>query len=432
MNEENKDISYDTSPEGEPSESAPESEAQTEAQPEMQPESQQAQSEPEQTTQPDEAAEQMQFHPFGEGKSGLFLESLHSGKASVLFTPIYEVNISDTRLRDAFSAFINNVGVGESFRPIDIITAAESLLKRRSMYEYADTDIYCFDAPDGQYVPASIMKYSVQGVYSLFSVHNGILFDIEAAGGSIAKCESKRYILAPRRKAERLFKKCNSHGFDAKKCGSIVGTGIISILENGAVGASAPINTVFSAEKAAVALGSDNYGDYISTYRAVCAYTCCTAVESGNYLRFSLAGGLESVCARALGYFNAVLAARYLPIRAVFIPEGESTVAVPRPKCSDGDYVYLLKVRTDGSGVPDQAHHAQLEYYLADRTRAGIIKSILPLGENTENTIYRLCGESLDYVSLSAIPERCFGVVVTVPRGESVNGIKLGYFTNKV
>ena len=119
MNEENKDISYNESAAGAQEESTRAPEIQPEAQPEQ---------------SPDTGAEPA-ANPFGEGKCADFLESLCSGKASVLFTPVSSVSISDTRLRDAFGSFIDNVGVGNAFRPIDIITAAESVLKRKGLYE---------------------------------------------------------------------------------------------------------------------------------------------------------------------------------------------------------------------------------------------------------------------------------------------------------
>lgn len=48
--------------------------------------------------------------------------------------------------------------------------------------------------------------------------------------------------------------------------------------------------------------------------------------------------------------------------------------------------------------------------------------------ENIQAVLKRLQGDSMVYESLAAIPDKSFGAIVSVPRGESVNGIKLGYF----
>ena len=77
MNEENKDISYNESAAGAQEESTRAPEIQPEAQPEQ---------------SPDTGAEPA-ANPFGEGKCADFLESLCSGKASVLFTPVSSVNL---------------------------------------------------------------------------------------------------------------------------------------------------------------------------------------------------------------------------------------------------------------------------------------------------------------------------------------------------
>jgi hypothetical protein len=78
--------------------------------------------------------------------------------------------------------------------------------------------------------------------------------------------------------------------------------------------------------------------------------------------------------------------------------------------------------------MPEKAHYGQLYYYLNEKKKLNIIKDVLPVRENISKVINRLSRADLEYVSLSSIPEDCFGVIVSVGRGESVNGIKLGYF----
>ncbi|MBR4799373.1 MAG: hypothetical protein IK047_03830, partial [Clostridia bacterium] len=81
-------------------------------------------------------------------------------------------------------------------------------------------------------------------------------------------------------------------------------------------------------------------------------------------------------------------------------------------------------------GLPDKIHLGQLCYYLSEMKKRGIVKDVLPVKKNVDATIDRLCGETLEYSALADIPERCAGVIVSVRRGDSVNGIRLGFFRN--
>ena len=154
--------------------------------------------------------------------------------------------------------------------------------------------------------------------------------------------------------------------------------------------------------------------------------------SNNNIIRFGLGGSVAEVFARALGFFAALTYLKILPVRVVFVEGNNATVAVARPNISDGDYLYLLKLKKDNYELPDKAHFGQLHYYLCEKKRKGIIKDVLPCGENINRVISRLCGQSLVYESLTEIPEDCFGVIVSVARGESVNGVKLGCFKDNL
>ena len=119
-----------------------------------------------------------------------------------------------------------------------------------------------------------------------------------------------------------------------------------------------------------------------------------------------------------------------IPVRFVFTQDDNISVAVSRPNVYDGDYLYLLRVNSDVNGMPDKAHFGQLVYYLNEKKRMGIIKDVLPVGENTKRIINRLCNESLEFDSMCDAPLDSFGIIVSVGRGESVNGIRLGCFKN--
>ena len=88
----------------------------------------------------------------------------------------------------------------------------------------------------------------------------------------------------------------------------------------------------------------------------------------------------------------------------------------------------MLKLRNDQNGLPDKVHYGQLYYYLGEKKKMNIIKDVLPIRENIGRVINRLSRADLEYVQLAQVPDNCFGVIVSVGRGESVNGVKLGYF----
>jgi hypothetical protein len=71
-----------------------------------------------------------------------------------------------------------------------------------------------------------------------------------------------------------------------------------------------------------------------------------------------------------------------------------------------------------------------LRKYLAEYKNHGIIKNVLPYRENISGTLKRLCTDSLTFEAINETYDSCFGVVVSVGRGQSLNGQKLGFFRN--
>lgn len=355
---------------------------------------------------------------------------LSNGLHSVLYKKINNITITDSRIAEVFAHFMKEVECGKTFRIIDVISCAESVVKNGSPKENAPAEIYCYDHLNikDKNVSSKMLSLSVGGIYTLFSIHNGLALDIDAIGSSVPAAEAKRYLLLPPKKVKKYLEIAKYNNIQLTKAGEIITDNKIYLARNNQVIAEVD-KTAFDTEEAvSVALGAENYSSFVAGYNAVCSLALCDCVGGNNIIRFGLGDGVANCCAKALGVYAAMTYLKLLPVRMVYTTESSVSVAVSRPNIADGDYLYLLKLRNDGNGMPEKAHYGQLYYYLNEKKKLNIIKDVLPVRENISKVINRLSRADLEYVSLSSIPEDCFGVIVSVGRGESVNGIKLGYF----
>lgn len=360
-------------------------------------------------------------------------DDVYSGLHSVLFRRINNVSITNPCIKDAFASFVKDVECGKTFSVAELLYSSEALLKKGEINENAGNLIYCYDHSKffvGR-AATKMLKNSVSGIYALMAIHNGVAIEISAAGGSLAAAETKRFVIIPPKKEDAFVKEALRNGIQLTKCGSVLSNNRIILTLNGATVADIDKTKIDSESEAmSISLGQEHFSAFLSGYNAVCSIALCNCVADNNIVRFGLGCDLAAACARALGFYAAAMFLKLVPIRTVFTSDNTATVAVPRPNVTDGDYLYLLKLRNDPNGLPEKGHYGQLFYYLSEKKRMGIIKDVLPMRENINKTIGRLCGNNLEYVPLSQAPDDCFAVIVSVGRGESVNGIKLGYFKN--
>lgn len=355
---------------------------------------------------------------------------LYYGLHSVLFKRISNITINDKRLADAFSKFVKDVECGKSLSIIEILNAAEAVVKNKEPNENAGNHIYCYDHINihDKSVSDMLLKNSVGGIYSLLAIRNGLYLDLDAIGGSIPAAEAKRYLIIPAKKANRFINIASRNVFNLIKAGEVLADNRIHYARRAEVIATVDKTVIQQENNFSITLGSEHYSAFLSGFNSVCSYTLCNCVVGNNLIRFGLGGTLSDVFARALGVFSALTYLKILPLRFVYTNENDTNIAVSRPEIADGDYLYLLKLRVDENGMPDKTHLGQLYYYLSEKKRLRIIKDVLPLRENINSVINRLCGDKMEYVSLSSVPENSFGIIVSVGRGESVNGLSLGYF----
>lgn len=360
---------------------------------------------------------------------------LSQGLHSVLFKRINSVNIRDLRMQNAFSLFLKSAECGKTISIGEIIYSVEAVLKGGEPDENADNLIYCID-----YIPLikhpsfpKLFKNSVAGIYSLFNIHNGMSIDLDAIGGSISAAETKRFIVLKPKQANKIISLCTQNGIKISFVGKLLTSNKIILCRGNEIVETIDKNIISKDNQGVpVSIGNEHFSDFASGYNSVCSLMLCNCISSSNVLRFALGGDVNSVFARALGFFSAAMLFKAMPIRSVYSDESFSSIAVSRPSVSDGDYFYMLKVRNGSDGLPDKAHLMQLYYYLKEKKAKGVIKDVLPVRENIRGMINRLGNERLYYVPLGEIPSDCFGVIVSVGRGQSINGIELGYFKENI
>ncbi len=348
----------------------------------------------------------------------------------MLYKKISKVSINCDVIKESFCRFIDDIRIKDSFSVADVIFGAEAVLKQGMPEAKPGDGIYLVEGIVGNDKwSKKLLLGTVCGILDLFCLDNGVFLDANVCDDSVINCVTKRFAVLTDKKAQKLANKLTKHGIVLKKTGSVIGSNEVVFSRGSDVLFRFPKDSLFDSEQAeSISIDRTHMADFVSGYRAVCALAACNAVTKNNILRFDLSGDAASVCARALGYYSAMMYTRTVPVVITFTTGMKCDVVVPRPNVTDGDYLYLLKLRLDKDGLPDKGHHGQLFYYLQEMKKNGIIKDVLPQKENISGVIKRLCGENLEYVSLGETPDGAFGVIVSVPRGYSVNGVKMGYF----
>lgn len=352
--------------------------------------------------------------------------------STALYKRISNVTIEEPTIRDAFSRFVSDVECGKTFSVIDMLGSAEAVVKGKSIKINAGAAVYSFDGDslgDNRF-SKFLLNNSTSSFFDLLSVQNGIAFDISCFNDSLVLAQTVRYLTVLPEKEQSVLKKAEKNGVKLTKVGELLSQNKIILTDkNDIVKSYDKDSIVFNdGDSESVSMGIAHLEAFKEGYNAVLSVILCNVVTKNNIVRFGLDGDLNTVCARALGFYTAVTYHRSIPLKFVLTLDSSVNVASARPDICDGDYLYFLKLRNDINGMTDKIHYGQLHYYLKEKRKNGIIKDVLPIRENIQNVINRLCGDSLEYEKLADLPDNCFGIIVSVGRGESVNGVKLGYF----
>lgn len=348
-------------------------------------------------------------------------EKLYKEDYAVLFKSINSITVNDPVMKDAFDKFCDIYGYNRS------VTIAELLsFNGYDRAKVKDGDVIL--SYTGNITNSKLIKNALSGLHSLMSLDKGFSLKGVAEQNNIDYLQTYNYVILPENKVEKMVKKGAKDNLVFKKMGKINSSNKASInCESG----------IESIDKSDfdkidnIVITNFYIEDFVKGYQSACSVKISDCISDNNILRLGIIGAVEKIFARALGVFAASVQYKMPPIKIVFANEDNITVAVPRPNVADGDYFYLLKLRTIENGIPERIHYSQLCYYLTEKKREGIIKDVLPMKENIQSVLKRLQGESLVYEPLSELPENCYGAIVSVPRGESVNGLKLGYFKCK-
>lgn len=358
------------------------------------------------------------------------IDNVLNGNYSKLYKRISNVKIDDVCIKEAFKGFLKDVECGKEFRIIDIVSSAESVVKKCTVNENAGNAIYAYSHKviGKKRADNWLMRNSVNGIHSLIAIHNGITIDARTFNSSIPIAETRRYAVVDSKRAKRLISLSEKYSIKTEKIGEVISSDRVIISEGNESSVTLDKSQIRSAITETITLGPEHFNAFLSGYNAVCAAILCGSVSDNVVIRFGLGDDINAICARALGYYSALTYFKSIPLSIVYTNDESATVAVPRPKVEDGDYLYLLRLRNDEYGLPEKGHYGQLYYYLVEKKKMGVIKDVLPLRENVENVISRLSGDSIEYVSISEMPKDSFGIIVSAKRGDTVNGIKIGYF----
>ena len=347
---------------------------------------------------------------------------------SILFKRIGGLSFNNPVISEAFEYIKRNVELPNEFSLSEMFLDAESVVFNSKPDFNAGNKIYCVNGVPDNKTSKIILKNSVGGIHALFSLKNGVLLDIDAAGGSIKKAETKRFVVLNEKKAKKLSERLKKHNSELYCVGEMISIPKIIFKKNGETFDSIDKAIIDSAEKLQLTISDNNREAFVSAYKAVASFALCESLRDDNVFRLALGGSFEDLVARAIGYYFALMCFKKAPLRCLFTDENNCNVAVLKPNVSDGDYVYLLRVKCDPNGMPDIIHYAQLQNYLIVNKKNEKIKDVLPFRENIDRVLTRLSNDKVEFVSINNSVECEFGIVVTVSRGYSVNGIQLGYF----
>jgi len=344
--------------------------------------------------------------------------SITKGLNTVLYTRYSSATVNDEIIQKAFEDFSgNSISVAEILKSAEAVTMPSKKINSGDLILMADNSF------NNSKITSNIMS----GVHSLVAADKGFSLELDKIG-SIEQAQIKQYVIVSEKSKKKLLKKASKANVSFTEVGKILSEDKIILKNSDNSTECIDKIEVYSNDNSSIVLGNYCFEAYLNGYLSVCSLKISDCISNNNILRFGLGGNPEMVLARALGVYAAAKLNKVFPIRVVFTDDNSTSVAVPRPIVSDGDYFYLLKLRTAENGIPDRIHFAQLCYYLTEKKREGVIKDVLPIKENIQSVFKRLQGDSLVYESLADLPDNSFGAIVSVPRGESVNGIKLGYF----
>ena len=357
------------------------------------------------------------------------LETLLKGEMhSLLYKRIGSIKIADARISKVFMKIAKEIEFDTTFSVAELFLGAEAVISKGKPKSLAGYVIYSYDKFSTN---EKLAKNSVNGIFSLLALNNGLKIDLDAIGGSYSAAELKRFLVIPANKIEKFQSIAQKDGILLTKAGEIVANNTITVLKDNAVIEVVDKSIIDkSSEPISVNITVDNYKAFTEAFLSVCTISLCDRVNVNNVVRFSCQNDINNLVAAAIGYYSAVSQLKYKNVKRLFTSDKRTSVAVPRPLVADGDYFYLLRLRMDEDGLPERPHLAQLNYYLGIKKNEGVIKNVLPVRENILSLLNRLAGDNLSFETLLELPENSYGVVVSVPRGESVNGIKLGYFKN--
>ncbi len=353
---------------------------------------------------------------------------------SKLFYRVESVVIKNIRIRDVFASFTSEFDCVKSFSPVEILYAADALITGNKLDLQPESLIVSFDM-DGnadKELQSELLKRSVSGIQSLLALKCGVILDLDALGDKLRVCQTARYLILSEKRYKKLSARMQKAGVAYRIVGRVSveprivfhkGETVLKSIDRAELENA---NVIPSLE-----LGDAEFSAFKNGYYSACSQSLCDCVSKSNIIQLGEDTTLANICATVLGIYSTSSLRDSSPARIALFNNSLINVAVSRPTVSDGDYVYYLKLSNDAFGLPNPSHFRQLAFYLREMKKIGVIHGIFSYREDITRILNRLSNDTIEYVPLIQPEISHFGVFVTVGRGETINGEKIGYFKNR-
>ncbi len=362
----------------------------------------------------------------------IFMNLLTQGVYSILYKRISSVRIRDIRILAAFNHFIKNVDCGKSFSLAEILRITDCLLFSGKINENVGNKIFMYDPKNvkDNKVSDKLLKNSIGNIFFLLSLNNGIIFSTEVFSEKLEILETNRYLIVPPKKVEKFTKLCGENGIELSCIGEFSSENKIVFNQNGETHTFDKNILSKNDEDNHLELTEKNFDSFMSGYNAVASLLLMDTVSENNILRLGIDGDFSSVLARFLGFYVGISDFKPKTFRMIFTTEAKFGVSVAKPLVSDGDYLYLLRLHNNQFEMTDKVHLNQLLNYLKEKNKIGAIKYAIPYAKGIETTLQKIVPDGIEYVSFEYQENDKFALVACVGRGESLNGVKIGYYKN--
>lgn len=352
------------------------------------------------------------------------------GWATKLTTPVGRVKIADARVSDGFTAYLDRVKVGTTFRAIDLLVdgryAGSRSKEIRSICKNGGLLFLIEGTVADNRLRYMLNSFSVRGICTLMTVCGGIELQIPASVTPEDLVHSQ-FVVLREKDADAICKATAQLG-NAKliPIGKVLDADLLRVDEWGKT-TDFLFSDLFPETPVSLQLGDDCTEFFFQGRDAALAAYCCSGIIPDRTVRFAESLPLPQFIAAIFGIYDVWTLHENGACLLRFASGTQVGFVVPKPFVMDGDQLYAFCPKGE-DGIPDPDHTERLYDFLNEQHAGGNIKSVLPLKKNARSMLSRICGEELEYVPERDFPFGTFTVLAVVPSDKTLPGTKLGVF----